>query len=270
MRVSPLVLLWIAMVSVTLMFCISLAYAEIPTKDLISAWNFNEDAGVVANDAVSDNHGTIIGDPNRVEGKYGLALEFDGVDDMVEVPADPSLDTPNAFTAAAWIKVYEYPNHAGVVWKGNMMANGAFYTFRIAVLPGQGITWGACSAGTEGWFASGGTVESDTWTHVCITGDGDTPRGYINGLEDGTRRVLAPYLVYKDEPLRIGESHFGPPVYFKGVIDEVVLYNRGLSPDEVNELMNNPITGVAVEVTGKLAATWATVKEQALNFTKDF
>ena len=95
-----------------------------------------------------------------------------------------------------------------------------------------------------------------------MTADGQIARGYVNGVEDGTREVGAPYLLFEDEPLIIGESHFPAPVFFKGIIDEVAFYNRALSPEEVNQLMDNPIVGAsAVEATGKLATTWATIKE---------
>ena len=71
---------------------------------LVSYWSFD---GGTAEDLFGDNDGTIEGGPGVVDGKIGDALEFDGVDDFVDMgdPADDSLDFGDEkdFSIAAWM-----------------------------------------------------------------------------------------------------------------------------------------------------------------------
>jgi hypothetical protein len=46
-----------------------------------------------------------------------------------------------------------------------------------------------------------------------------------------------------------------------GSVDEVAIFDRALSEAEINELMNNGVkAGLAVNASGKLAATWGTIR----------
>jgi len=56
---------------------------------------------------------------NGLMGKYGKALEFDGVDDYVEIPDEPSLDLDHDFTIMAWANL-----DTGAL--GNILCSGSF------------------------------------------------------------------------------------------------------------------------------------------------
>ena len=75
---------------------------------------------------------------------------------------------------------------------------------------------------------------------------------------------MAPYDVWEGEPVRIGwaQGHSGninTLTFFDGIIDEVAIYNRALSADEIKELMSAP--PAAVRAAGKLATTWGGIKK---------
>lgn len=219
------------------------------------------------------NNGTIIGDPATVDGMVGTALDFNG-DDGVEIPDSPILRLPDAFTLACWI----YPrgtrdaggtDHAGVVWKGSMIGWGSdVYNYRIATADDAGITFGACGDGVESHFRDSNIlVEFETWYHLAYTADGSIGIGYVNGETnaDLSRADEITYDVLAGEPIRIGWSqgqggNIDTLVYFDGIIDDVVLYDRALSAAEVSELMTESVPETAVEPTAKLATTWSSIK----------
>ena len=137
----------------------------------------------------------------------------------------------------------------------------------------SGLTWGACAGGTEGYFHTGNCIPRlNQWYHAALVENGTEGIAYVDGVAltdaDVTggdmHRPVAPYDVWKGEPVRIGWSQgyngdIGTEVYFDGIIDEVFIYNRPLDENEVNELMNGAVN-FPVEPAGKLAATWARIK----------
>ena len=74
---------------------------------LISHWSFNENAGLTAGDSVGGNTGTLMGGTSWTAGKFGSALDFDGIDGYVDAGNDASLMPANV-TVSAWIKVEGY------------------------------------------------------------------------------------------------------------------------------------------------------------------
>ena len=79
----------------------------------------------------------------------------------------------------------------------------------------------------------------NTWTHLALTFDGATLRMFVNGMQIGTQSAAGAAIVTTGA-LRIGgNSVWGE--YFKGLIDEVRVYNRALSAAEIQTDMATPI-----------------------------
>jgi hydrogenase maturation factor HypE len=82
-------------------------------------------------------------------------------------------------------------------------------------------------------------VPLNTWTHLALTYDGATMRMFVNGAQVSTKAVTGSAPVTA-AALRIGgDSVWGE--YFKGLIDEVRIYNRALNGGEIQTDMNTPI-----------------------------
>jgi hypothetical protein len=264
-------------VVLTIGLMVSVSYADLD-DGLVGYWSLD---GTSKDGSGHGNHGVIIGDPRTVDGKVGKALDFNG-DDGIDIASTSVLELADALTAACWV----YPraitdatgtDHAGVFWKGNMIGWGAdMYNWRIATANDMGLTWGSTGSGTEGYFATGNCFADglNTWYHLALTEDGSEGRAYVNGavLEDADvtggdmHRPSAPLDTWPSEPVRIGYSQgYGGDVativYFDGIIDEVVLYNRALSADEVGELMRDGLPTTAVEPGEKLTTTWSSIKD---------
>ena len=92
----------------------TLVRADIVEDGLVSYWNFDNIVGDTVEDAWRDNDGTIFGDPEIVEGKFGSkALKFDGQDDYVEFPDSDSLDGMSGISVLLWANVETLSDVAG-------------------------------------------------------------------------------------------------------------------------------------------------------------
>ena len=240
--------------------------------DLISAWTFDDGS---AKDAVGSNHGEING-AEAVDGKFFKALDFNGADAFVRIEHDASMEPiVDGMTASAWvfIRTFPQPNHAGIVVKGSKIGWSQDYSFRIATREVNQLTWAVPKPGTEGNFNTDNTANADEWTFVCLTADGTMTRAYVAAeggalQEVGSRAQAAPYQARVGEPVEIGvgrarDGIIGNDIFFDGLIDEVYLWSRALSEDEIAELAAGERPSrisTAVEPAAKLATVWGGIK----------
>jgi hypothetical protein len=246
------------------------SYAAI-MDGLVAYYSF--DAGTPKDNSGNGNSGVLEGDPKPAAGKIGTCLDFDGDGDGVTVADNASLQLPDSLTLACWIFARTGVDHGAVAWKGEMIGWGANFNYRIATT-GDGLTWGTTSGG-ENYFATGGVLKTNEWMFVAMTADGTNEIGYISS--DGVNFEIpasdqgnpkdggAPYNVWAGQPFRIGWAQgmggdLASLTFFDGLIDEVALYDRALSEDELRELAGGLLSLTAVAPAGKLIKTWAAIK----------
>jgi hypothetical protein len=105
-----------------------------------------------------------------------------------------------------------------------------------------------------------GTIELNVWIHAAITWDGAAMLIYKNGVEVGNLPKTGNLDVDPSVGMAIGNQPDGAENRpFDGVIDDVAIWNRALTPAEIAEVMTNGIPA-AVEPGGKLAITWGAIK----------
>jgi hypothetical protein len=211
-------------------------YSEL---DLVGFWGFDEGAGTTASDSSGNgNNGTLINGPGWTGGQVNGALSFDGDNDYVEVPDDPSFDIADEITVAAWINPAETNGWKTIVSKfahspGNRMdLYWVLYNGRIA----------ASLAGISGipgsYWGPDVPVETGVWMHVALTYNGLVMTMYKDGVNAATIGATGALMLAdssSDEPFMVGlNTEWGE--YFEGIIDEVRIYNRALSAFEIGEL----------------------------------
>jgi len=174
----------------------------------------------------------------------GGAWVLGGADALV-VPDDPALDVDQV-SIAAWIRVGSFLDDARIVSKEFGTAQPySIYTLNLGT-PGvftAGEDKVEFRVGLEGQnrlrLTGVQQVPLDTWTHVAATFDGTTMRVYVNGQLDGSLAASG-VLRKNDEPVYIGASEFyGTPStsqYFDGAIDDVRIYGRALSGEQIDAL----------------------------------
>ncbi len=252
------------------------AYADL-NDGVIAAWTFDD--GKVT-DAIGNAHGELFKAAKITgDGKFGKALDVDGSDDTradIEFNADLEAAIEGPHTVSYWLYVRNGANHSGV-WKGEKVGWGAHFTFRMVTTSSTGLTWGTTSGGSENWFATDGAIEAEKWFHLCQTADGDESIGYVTP-DGGKTEIPAsgqanpqvapePYNLFPDRPLELGAGrqiggNAGEDTFLDGIIDDVIIWDRALSEDEVEELGSGerPEKALAVKAEGKLATTWGKVK----------
>ncbi|MBM3214209.1 LamG domain-containing protein [Candidatus Poribacteria bacterium] len=254
-------------------FCVIASTASAALLDgVISVWTFNDGTAV---DKYNRNNGKLMGAAKVAGGgKIGQAVDLNGKDAFVEVPHSASMDKmANAYTVSAWAKIRKGGDHSAIVFKGEKIGWGPNFLFRLATTSDTNLTWGACVAGVEGWFATDNAYKTNEWIHVAMTADGTKVTAYVNnklpaatGGGSNPNPVKAPYLTFPTQPMRIGlgvgrGGDVNVKDYIDGQIDEVSIFSRALSAAEITQLGAIDFA-TPVEPLGKMATEWAALKSR--------
>ncbi|MBD3155897.1 MAG: signal peptidase I, partial [Candidatus Aenigmarchaeota archaeon] len=187
--------------------------------ETIGLWHLNEGYGSIIEDSSgNDNDGTING-AIWVDGKWNKSLSFDGVDDYVSIPDDPSLDITDGITVEFWIYLRSYST-AG----GNGVTKESSYKCGVNSGKKAMLRFITESGSWGSTVLYGNTdVSLNTWHHIAGTYNSTSGQAkiYLDGLEDGTA-TFSGKIVANDRPLWIGR---GNKPYFDGLIDEVRISN---------------------------------------------
>jgi hypothetical protein len=215
---------------------------------LVGYWSFDEVAGTTAYDSSGNgNNGTLINDPVWSAGEYGSALTFNGANSSVETSNSSIFNNAN-FTIEAWIYLNSDVNNTQtriVSKQGTISKSYSFDIFgkgyggstgnQLLLSIGNGTTWFN--------FLSATHLSNQTWYHVAGTQEGTTSSIYINGQLDRNGTTLA-QTTDNAGVLTIGCQKQASPSYtdyfFNGTIDEVRIYDRALSQQEIQGDMTIP------------------------------
>jgi hypothetical protein len=207
--------------------------------NLVGWWKFDETAGKTASDSSRFKHnGTLKGelsfDRNSADGKIGKALRLGGKEDMVEIKDYKGITGTKPRSVTAWIKTNKTDGEI-VAWGENDFGR-MFYCRhirgRIGVTP------------DGGYLYMKEYTNDDTWHHigaVVIEAPADSPgpnlhdhvKLYLDGelavIDDIGLLDLWPLTTGKDIDVRLCRG-------FTGLLDDVRIYDRALSEDEVKAL----------------------------------
>ncbi|MFC1643850.1 LamG-like jellyroll fold domain-containing protein, partial [Candidatus Omnitrophota bacterium] len=163
-------------------------------------------------------------------------LEFDGTNDYVEVPDNASLN-PSQLTAEAWVKVDTEIGHSTktVVSKGDQAYLMQIYDGNVNFVSRNSLEQYQALQGSL-------TVQPGVWTHIAVTHDGSTKRIYVNGVEDPLTAAHQGLWIEDTDPLRVGSRRWDWD-RFGGAIDEVAVWDRALTQQEIQTRVNTKLAG---------------------------
>ena len=242
--------------------------AKAVDPDLVGWWRLDEGSGTTAADMSGNgNDGTLQGDTTWVTGQIGKALQFDGVDDFVQVPHAEILTMDNEVTVMAWINTERYEAPNGDAWQGILSKSESprsysFYTEASHALHFSTAGYGGLSTPD---------VPLNEWVHVCAMVIGGAHQYYINGEDAGTNGSGITLPGTSDTAtFVIGRTNEGVNRSFLGMIDDVRVYRRGLTQEEVQVAMLGEGLLVAFspdpENGGLHPDTWVTLSWKAGDF----
>ncbi len=243
--------------------------AEIARETIVGVWLFDEGIGKTAGDISGNNNdGMLMNDPKWVSGKFDKAIEFDGEDDYVEIGLpDVFSDIPNNdFTISFWVNVQDISG-SDTIWTRIVEArhdNTNYIQFDIQMNSGElGIN--VIDAGVESTIIVDSPISADTWYHVTGVWHAGEDRVelYLDGVLQ-SKVGTTPASPGNQKVLNIGRRSDGSDMtYFDGVIDEFAVFNIALTAEDINILMEEGLLAIAaVSPSGKLAATWAQIKNE--------
>ena len=279
--------LLILMLTITT-FCYN-GYTELVVTDgLVSYWTFDwqDVAGDKVIDVWGENNGTIIGNPKTVNGQVGEALEFDGLDDYVNLTNLGDFGSQmGTSTFEAWIKTSfkedwttlfkVIDRDCSMGWGLDLNASSHFdqIVFKkdaISRYMRHKLGENGCKSTTSGTPVS---IFDGKWHHIVHVNDTYVDKAglelreqplYIDGKlhPPGLSIVTAldtfiPFMeaVY----LGAGNNRGKAEGFFRGIVDEVRIYNRPLTDAEVFQNFRSKI-GLSVEPAQKLPTVWGALK----------
>jgi hypothetical protein len=180
-------------------------------------------------------------------GRRGVGLNFDGTDDYVDCGTNSSIRPTGDMSVEAWIKADEWGNDGTIIKKRNSyfldINDGVEFRFYLYGLSDTNV------------FISVAGYNLNEWIHLVGTYNGSNIMLYVNGIEKKSDNSTGSIDLTAYNVL-IGRSE-GSNDYFNGQIDQVRIYNRALSAEEIKQLYLYPYAGFQQPCTAWLYAAAA-------------
>ncbi|MHC4693937.1 MAG: PA14 domain-containing protein, partial [Planctomycetota bacterium] len=245
-----------SLVFVLFLFLSSTAHAWAFFNDLLVWYKFDETSGIIVYDSSNyGNDGVLVGDPTwTAEGMHGGALDFDGAGDYVEdEDGENYLNGQTALTVCVWVKSRQINTDRGFLIALQPLGGDRSVTMRYdaqgAFFGGTNLLKMAVSSshmpGADGQqLESSSGLQTTDWQHYSMTWEsGGIIRFYINAVEDTPTGRISPNLggtLSECTTFIVGRG--GKDVHaaaegWDGLIDDVLIFKRALSRDEIEIIM---------------------------------
>lgn len=269
---------FVSILSMLLILVTVASYAARDEATVKATWNFDE--GDVTDSSGNDVNGTIVGEPEFVDGIVGSALYFDGVDDGVKLPDEEGLNTGGPFTNRTIAAYFKCTDVSVTDQKQTIFEEGGRTRgFVVNVYDGS-VYVGAWNRAEYNWNGAwpSAIIDSDRWYHVALVIregsnaveddkfemwlDGEMiasePGGqlFAHGDDSGIAHTNANAVFHDDDG---GGTNIH---YFGGAIDEVIVYNSAFDAADFAEYAEVIQSATSVEPQDKYTTTWGALKSQ--------
>lgn len=242
------------------------AFGVLDPEEALGVWFFDErDGDTIFDSSGHDFEGVLNNGVEWTDGKFEGAILCDGVDDFVEMidPINVELEQA-AHAISLWANPGEkdQPAHADIL--GNHTGDFKGYDIEQRVSEqntfyhGMGI--GGAWAGGAPAARPATTLEIGVWQHYVVQKDGSTVGHYLNGemtveYEVGDE-LVSPSLA----KLRLCLSQCCAGRNWNGAIDELIVFPRAFTEDEIKALGRGLEQAFAVNPKDKVTTTWGELR----------
>jgi len=219
-------------------------FSNIEPGNLIAYYPFS---GNAQDESGNGLHGMVVGAKltSDLTGEPFSAYFFDGINDHIRVPNEELLNFSRGITVSCWMLAEALPDKETFI-----ISHGSWHNrWKISITPDRKVRWTLKnSVGQIRDLDSESTLEEDIFYHVTVTYDGEFFLLFLDGvLESAT--TMTGEINPSPVDLEIAQMLPDNQAYnFRGIIDEVMLYDFALHPDTIFSLSGNMTTG-----TGNLA-----------------
>lgn len=211
---------------------------------IVGAWSMKAQSGSIYDTSGNGLTGTLVSNPVDTKGLFGRALQFDGVDDYVDLGNSATLNaTTDTITISAWVYTDSATDNQPVLSKYNTSP----YPFKFTM--DFGVRKIDFKINDVTLNSPNGVLTVGEWNYVATTydknaGGTDEVKHYVNGIQVGT----------SDYSISMGTNSDSWDIgfednanrYFNGTIDELRFYNRVLSAQEIKDLYNKGANQVSL------------------------
>lgn len=208
----------------------------------VAWWKFDETEGAIVKDSTSHKlDGKVQGSPIWAPGHSGNSLEFDGRQTYVDCGNPPSLNFGDGIAVSAWIKMRKFDAAwQTIISKGDK--SWKLQRFKEQDKVAFSIT--GVKATSEAWMdtptldlVSTARIEDGKWHHIVGSYDGRQAVLYVDGeIQDS--KTASGSVSQNSEPVWIGQNAGSPDRFFNGWLDDIRLFDHGVSAEVVRELFN--------------------------------
>jgi len=210
--------------------------------NLISWWKFDEGQGTIAYDSIGNNHGTIYGATWTI-GQFNGALSFDGMDDYVDMADTVKNYLETSYTFSAWIKTNTILGvHSIAAYRRSTYDIG--YQILLHLQHNNSDVQFAVGSQNYAVASYPDALTTNTWYHIVGIREENVLNVYVNGVsgipDSETFGEISP------DNFKIGAIHCCGQViqsFFDGTIDDVKIFNKALSMEEIKQLYHNGLVG---------------------------
>jgi hypothetical protein len=216
----------------------------VPTDGLVAYYPFNGNAN---DESGNGNNGTVNGATLTTDrfGNADSAYSFDGVDDWIV----SSIEQSSTYSVSVWVNINDNTSYnAFVQHKDNCTRGGGYLleTNSTGILRHLTYDCGSCSipaCTNELDFnaVSYGQIQTGEWNLFTVTSDGSgNYKYYINNQLIGNISEPNINIDYGAKPFSIGKHHDGDNLFYSnGILDDIGLWNRALTEQEISNIYNN-------------------------------
>jgi hypothetical protein len=224
----------------------------VPTNGLEGWWPFNGNAN---DESGNGNNGTVNGATLSSDrfGNTNSSFHFDGINDWINMPSgsSTSMNITSNYTVSFWFKTTQGTNAGLIGFGDNINSNGGGYLVAI----GNGNLNnpnGKLTAMTgSNWYTGVNQVIDNKWHFACVVLNQNSLKFIIDNVMDASFLNAQNPLSFNG--LRaIGARNNGLAGYFNGNIDDIGIWNRALTDQEISDLYNANICYEHVTVTDTL------------------
>ena len=242
--------------------------AQVDLSNALGIYLFDEGEGKVAGDSSGNgSDGELLNDVQWVDGKFGTALQFDGLTSVVELNNPMNVgEFGTSHSISIWANLAAQQNpHADMI--GNHGKPGGYeieqrgeehnkFYFGMKINDAwQGGPWAERPA-TQ--------LVDGVWEHLVVIRDGDTVKHYLNGDQ------TVEYGIDPDRVEDTTESNFfignsaccGDGRIITGTLDEAAIFTVALTEADVAALAGGLMNATSVDSAGKMTTTWGQLKSQ--------
>ena len=214
---------------------------------MVGYWDLNENTGTTANDKSGySNNGILFNfnwnsQSNWTTGKFGTGLKFDGTNDYVSIPDSANLDISSNITIEAWFKATSTGDYQIILMKGgHWNGDPVPPVYGLRLTDTNKFSCLIRIGGTEYANDTTATYTDNNWHHGALTYNGSNVKCYIDGVNYATLSVTGT-IDTNNANVTIGLPRNLVDDRFSGTIDEVLIYKRVLSPEEIKAAYNTKI-----------------------------